>query len=1017
MNANFDDNPKTPTAPEDNIRFEPAKDGEQKVNQKVSGVKKAKKARRYFLIPLILLMMLSLIFIVWHIIPKKTLNICVLDKTVLSATEDNDINPDSVYRKHQGLFWIINQQRYALEDGSSYDYKKDYFGPIIDENGKLLSERTLSTLDYTPDLLYISDLYGVVDDTYGYYKNSAAKGSGITVDDMSVISYAHENGATVIAEKELFNSGLSDSVYSQLTSLCGVKPTTWVGRYIVDLQDFSDVPDWAPPMYEQQEGVSWQFAGPGLLLVSSDKILVLEQKTDFQSKNLLKISINEEYKKEFGGCNTVNFYNWFEIVEPSSNSEVIANFELDVNATGMEKLKGILSTPSFAAILRKNYEGKSPVYYFAGDFNDYVNHEKYNGFLFANHFYRWISYDINGDISNFFWNFYNPLMTNLLSKIEHIDSGEDNAHKHEAARIYDDSFEVYSKDGWKKTELNAISINAAEAGSSLYSRNYNFYESLVSEMAKLGVNCVNAKDILPPEFYRAIYANNVKVGSAPIYIIQSLTEPADNGKDAWKSKIESAIDALHGNGTVKAQGRLTESSYFIDVSDYLLALRFDCDLSENGDSYSGKYAASADIGYAAFLYDTAQQIAKDGYGCYIPIGISANAAQIKNSGFEGNDSYNFNDIITDKTCRENYFFTSVSLGDVTSLISANESKISDKSDKYAYVFKALGRAADNRLMITDIGFSSANGIYSQKGTTEKAQGQMTVNMLKSADDAQVLCAVVSDLNDDWSALSDNMKAFTVPADNNCMWQNTADPTQTTGVVAMDPAAPEEAGITLSDDDRVQKLSLSANEGYFYITAQLLTEIDYSAEQLFIGIDTYQRNDGEYYYAQNYTPTSLSGMEFVLRFDSKQKAGLYVTSSYNRSKGQYKTKESYKGSFELVSALTYGGFSCGDNQFYQTGSTIYIRIPWSWLNVTDPSQKIVLNNDGAIDGAAKTVSTNGALVSVLIGDKQTKDQLYLFPETKQDPAYKVFKWQTWDKVSYVFREKESFNLLKKYYNSK
>jgi hypothetical protein len=119
----------------------------------------------------------------------------------------------------------------------------------------------------------------------------------------------------------------------------------------------------------------------------------------------------------------------------------------------------------------------------------------------------------------------------------------------------------------------------------------------------------------------------------------------------------------------------------------------------------------------------------------------------------------------------------------------------------------------------------------------------------------------------------------------------------------------------------------------------------------------------------------------------------------------------------VSKLNYGGFTSGDNQFYQTGSTIYIRIPWSLLNVTDPSSKIVLNDVGVPVDQAKTVSTNGAIVSALIVDKATKDQLYLFPETKNDPSYKTFKWETWEKCEYSFSEKEGYTILAKYFSSK
>ena len=54
---------------------------------------------------------------------------------------------------------------------------------------------------------------------------------------------------------------------------------------------------------------------------------------------------------------------------------------------------------------------------------------------------------------------------------------------------------------------------------------------------------------------------------------------------------------------------------------------------------------------------------------------------------------------------------------------------------------------------------------------------------------------------------------------------------------------------------------------------------------------------------------------------------------------------------------------------------------------------------------------------LIVDKATKDQLYLFPETKNDPSYKTFKWETWEKCEYSLSEKEGYTILAKYFSSK
>lgn len=1003
-----------------NIRFNPEKDRNKKTEEKDKEIRHAKKRKRrwYFLIPLVFLVFLLILFIGWRIAPDKKLNICLLDKTILLAEDDNDINIESAYRKHQGFYWILEQQKYVFEDGTPYDYTRDYFGPMLDETGQYTSTRELSDLDYAPDLMYVADLYGAVDDTYGYYDGTDAQGKGMTADDMTVVSYAHESGAVVVAEMELFNSGLTDSIYSQMQSLCGVKPTTWVGRYIFELQDFTDVPDWAPPMYEQQEGVEWQFSGPGILLVSSaGKIIILEQKTDFESKNLLQIYVNKEYKEEFGSCRKCNFYNWFELVEADYNTEVLATFEFDVNATGMEKLKEVTKTPRFVAVTRKTYENKAPVYYFAGDFNDYVNHLNYNKFLLADYAYRSISYDRQGDISNFFWNFYTPLMKKILS-----DAEKDANHKQSGAapgsegvsRIQDGSFLIRRENEWEDVPLKALRLNATEPGADTYSRDFQFYQQLVQQLGELGANCVQADDLFPPEFYRAVYNYNQSNGENPIYILQTIRaeEEIQEGMsekeviEAWKKKIATTLSALHGNGTAE-NARLSRSTYFIDVSEYLLGVLID---------------GGADPKLGKELYHTASAYHGEEYGYSVPVGILADPERMAGCGWSlgQEDTYDWSKLAAEEDTSADYYFTVVSYAGISDVLRGHSdyfTGVSEEENLKSCVAELSGKL-NEKLLVTGVCVSNHVAMYGEAGgVSEKEQGQRLVALLKAVEETESLGVVAADLNDDWSAVSDSMYPYTVPLANNCLWQNVADPAQMTGVLAVEAKQPEQSGINLTDDDRLQQMSLSANESYLYLTVQLLTEIEQESELLFIGLDTYQRNDGEYYYASDYTPTALSGMEFVIRFEDKQTAGLYVISSYDRSQDGYTSLESYSGEYRLVAELNYGGFSTGENQFYQTGSTIYIRIPWSWLNVTDPSQKVVLNNPGELKEQAGTVNTNGILTSVMIGDRQTKDLLYIFPEKKQDPGYKVFKWSTWDTCTYNIREKDSFSLLQEYFSKK
>ena len=184
--------------------------------------------------------------------------------------------------------------------------------------------------------------------------------------------------------------------------------------------------------------------------------------------------------------------------------------------------------------------------------------------------------------------------------------------------------------------------------------------------------------------------------------------------------------------------------------------------------------------------------------------------------------------------------------------------------------------------------------------------------------------------------------------------------------------------------------------------------------MFVGLDTFQRNDGEYFYAKGFTPNSLSGMEYVIRFEGKQDAALYVTEAYDRSSGTAFTQESYTGNYHKVIDLVYGGFSTDDTQFYQTGSTVYVRLPWSLLNVADPSKLLVINDRVMRSERAKTVTTNGVLTSVMIGRNKDGDLLYAFPLDKHDPGYKTFRWKKWEECRYSLRAKESFGILRDYY---
>ena len=138
--ASFDElkNNNTYIPPDDKEKDENSFDAEkndESVKKKVKKLGKAKKAKWWWLIPLALVLIMVVLFVGWQLKSKTKLNVCVLDKTVLVSTDDNDVDSDLAYRKHQGLFWLLNQKKIVKDDGKAYDYNKDYFGEQLKDYG------------------------------------------------------------------------------------------------------------------------------------------------------------------------------------------------------------------------------------------------------------------------------------------------------------------------------------------------------------------------------------------------------------------------------------------------------------------------------------------------------------------------------------------------------------------------------------------------------------------------------------------------------------------------------------------------------------------------------------------------------------------------------------------------------------------------------------------------------------------------------------------------------------------
>lgn len=1001
----------------------------------------------YFIVPAAIIIFAAMLILIWFIKPAKTLDIAVLDKTVPASAADGENylgGGSSDYRKHIGSNWLTNYLKIKNPDTNElYDYKKDYYGSKIDEQGNTVDSESITAIKSAPDLLYLSDCYGT--------KDSGDR--GVTSDEMNTVSYCNSMGSTIIGEQDILTTGTDAKISAQLQELFGISHTGWAGRYIFDLADLTDVPEWAPEMYLKKYGVEWKCSGAGILLVSSDgDIIVLEEATDFKSKNLMKISVTDDYDSEFSS-NTVNYYSWFELIQPSKDTETLAEYTFNLNSEGMEKFSPVSSTCVFAAVTRTTTKYGGVNYYFAGDFNDYVNEARPYQFIGADFVWRMISFDKEGDVTNFYWNFYEPMMKKILKDcVAKAEDKDEKTQKSEAQnanppRLLGSSFEIYSDGEWKPFTVKGFNVNAEAPGDKKYqySKDVTMFKKLIEEAADMGANTLRAYDLYSPEFYRALFEYNSDKNNQPMYLIQSIATPtnADKNKIADEisiltDNIETVIDAVHGSGQSADFGERKGGVYSFDLSPYLLGYIVDADLSkqqlnnlqsEKLAAYSGTYLESDAVSAESLnarLCDYAMKYSKDKYKTLNTVIAKGNAELLdKALWIQPNDiTYNLSKIRT-KGEAENYFGVCYSAysSDYAVRNYANQLK-SGHEDAYSGYLAAIHRLSDKPVIIDCFGASTAANTYDDYadvyGLSESEQGRAIVKMHRQIFGEGFAAALIADLNDSWVNVSNESRIYTVPEQNAALWHDVTDIGQTTGVLAVESKEPEKIGLDFNTaGERMQTMKLMSNPTYLYCTVTLNEEIDFDNEELIVGLDTYQRNDGEYYYDKGYFANSLSGLEYVVKFDSKKSAALYTVPGYSRKNKTVTTKESYKADYTFVSQLNYGGFSAANTQFFVTGSTVNIRIPWAMLNAADPSQRIVIDDKTGVNssgGQYKTTITSGIIASVLIGQKGTKDTAYIFPDTKESASYKTYKWDKWESVDYVINEKDAYAQLKLYFRS-
>lgn len=1025
------------------------------------------KFKTLYILLLFVFLVLVAPFILWFIIPSKALDIIVLNKTFPVETNTAGEIEKLDYSKQRGLYWLINHlDIHNPATKKAYTLNTDYYGNFLMDGQ--FANKPLEKLANVPDVIFLSDMYGT---GKSKINGEEADGiSGMTKDEISLVSTYYAKGTTVIGEYNIAGDPTATSVSKELEKIFGVNFTGVAGKFFSDLSSDLDVPNWIRNIYEHQYGKKWNIQGSGIVIAGNNNIVVLQRGIGFTGDSI-QITMDEDYKRDYG-TQTSDYYNWFEIVEPSEEATVMAWYKLNLTEKGESQLEPFGLSEQFPAIIAKQSNHQKS-YYLAGDFTDYRGPEKISQFTGAATLYRYFSVKSEGDLSYFYWHFYVPLVSKILKDTKPLDQNAFKALTEVSSdgsqlvsKVVDKKLEVYQNGAWSPFYIQGVDIGSTIPSNSegALPHDLDFYTNLFEQIATMNANTIRVYTLMPSDFYRALDNYNNMHPDKMLYLLQNISvdenPPSGNYFDdmyhsAFEQAIEDTINSIHGNAVIKKENGSGSDLYVNDVSSYVLGYLIDPKLSMDnvkatnkrssaskfeGDYISAKENSAPTESWLASISNKTYQYEQTNYSMQHPAAIisipeldALYQGMYSPAGQNDNISVDINQIVTTGKVTSGFFGAYSIFPDQPGLMQRDSSTAQLNFSEYKKFVNHLIMQSKYPVLISEFGIPTSGNI------TEDQQAEGIVSLLEIIKDSGAMGGLIYEWTDEWGANSSLTSSWMIPYSRGTLWHNTIDPAQNYGIVSVESPIPTDYSMNLRGSGPLREISLTADESYFYIRANMNTLPDFSKQKLMIYLDTIDRKNGELLLAPGVGENHF-GVEFNIRIDDPKKADLLVIPSYNVSRGSYYSTVSMDGIFERIkrlsspeyvtksglkipavyedgSTLIPGSFENLNTNFYFDNNKLNVRIPWARLNFTDPSSLLVLNdekNKGLHLGTKEALSvrlTDGIVTSLVIMDKETDKIDYQFPEKGTSTVFRTFGWSNWDVPKFVIRNKKSYDKIK------
>lgn len=588
------------------------------------------------------------------------------------------------------------------------------------------------------------------------------------------------------------------------------------------------------------------------------------------------------------------------------------------------------------------------------------------------------------------------------------------------------------------------------------------YKRWFPMIREAGFNCIRIYTLHFPQFYDELKAFNEANPQTPIYIFHGvwLEEEIPNyHEDLFQiepylnKEVTDNVSAVHGKINIPERRGKAYGNYTSDISPWLIGYIVGREihppevLKTNSEypelkAFEGNYLSlnntNASEVWLLKRLDDLITFEQKTFNTQRPVSISSwptldpIAHPLEINRFEDSAVLDFSEVNANKA-KAGFFISYHAYPYYPDFIGNDPeyTKFSDYLGQNSY----LGYLTDLKshykkfpLIIAEYGVPSSWGVahYASNGMNhggydEKEQGEIGVRLLENNQTANCGGGMLFSWIDEWFKRTWVTDPMDFDIERRVLWHNVTSPEQNFGIIGYKKADDSYTEIEKFCSDCPVK-SIEGSGDFTYLRLKLNTKKHLGeSETLWLSLDTYDKTLGESILPNGKKVTNRA--EFVLKITNNV-AELYVTEAYDLY-GIWHKKASQNQLFRSIATdgapwkmvrwknndpekeIQYIG-SMRVNRLNMpkttmdavtlTDTSIEIKLPWTLLNIVDPSRASVMNDDKSTT-ATEIKESDGINVGIFYNDFEVE-------------TTKRYMWEKWnhalDAVEY---KKESFEIIK------